>query len=347
MAKPMSCPLRMLLAVLAGAALIPLAGAAAIEAGQLTRPEGERHYLLAQRAAPGAGRRPLVIVLHGHGGSAAITFGKGGFNDPAAAWIDIAERDNVIVIAPDGWRGSDRQQGWNDCRADAPSNPGTDDVGFLSALIDKAIAAYGADPERIYVTGISNGGGMTYRAAIELGPRLAAAAALSALMPAHSRCGVPRQPVPMFITHGTDDQIAPYGGGAVRHAMLSGRGSGLSAEQSVAFWRELAALPATPVVTPLAHRNPSDPTAATRYLWGQEASRIQVVFLKIDKGGHTQPSIAHRMPAPLISLLGAQNGDVEFVQQAWEFFKDKRSPAAAMPAGRAPQGARDEVPIRP
>ncbi len=298
--------------------------AAVITSGSLARPEGAREYLLAHPVQPAAGKHPLVIVLHGHGGTAAMAFGRTRINDPAAAWLDIVDRESVLVIAPDGWKGSDSKQGWNDCRADAPTNPGTDDIGFIAALIDKAVADYDADPERIYITGISNGGGMTYRAAIELGPRLAAVAVLSALMPTQSRCAAPAYPLPVLITHGTNDKVAPYAGGVVSHWMLSGRGSGISTEESVKLWRNLAALPDTPVATAIPHRNSSDPTSATRYVWGQDASRMQVVFLKIDKGGHAQPSISRRFSWLLVSLLGEQNGDIEFTEEAWSFFKDKR-----------------------
>ena len=58
-----------------------------------------------------------------------------------------------LVIAPDGWKGSDDKRGWNDCRADAATNPPTDDVGLIGALIDKAIADYDADPARVYIFG--------------------------------------------------------------------------------------------------------------------------------------------------------------------------------------------------
>ncbi|MEO7580612.1 MAG: PHB depolymerase family esterase [Massilia sp.] len=309
--------------------MIAPVSAAVIIPGIIERPEGTRHYLMAQAGAPGQGKRPLVIVLHGHGSSAATTFGRDRINDPAAFWLDIAEREQLLVIAPDGWKGSDNKQGWNDCRADAPTNPATDDVGFLQALIDKAVAEYGADPQRVYITGGSNGGGMTYRAAIELRRAPAAIAVVSALMPAKSLCAAPSRAVPVLIAHGTGDKIAPYAGGIVSHWSLKGRGSGISAEESVRVWRQLAGLPDTPVVSRFAHRQPSDPTAATRYVWGADPGKLQVVFLKIEQGGHNPPSIARRLSWLAVALVGEQNADLEFAEECWTFFKDKRSPAVA------------------
>ncbi len=299
--------------------------AATISSGTIARPEGPRSYLLGQAANPAPGKRPLVILLHGHGASAAMAFGKGKIRDPAAAWLDIADRENLLLIAPEGATGSDNRQGWNDCRADAATNPATDDVGLLGALIDKAVAEHNADAAQVYITGISNGGGMTYRAAIELKHPVAAIAVLSMPMAASSRCAAPTRPLPVLFTHGTSDKIVPYAGGPVGNWVLKGRGTGVSAEETVRQWRELAKLPDTPQVTRLPKRNSSDPTSATRYVWGQDPAQLQVVFLKIDKGGHTQPSITRRFAWPLTILLGAQNSDVEFAEEAWSFFKTKRA----------------------
>ncbi|MYM21657.1 hypothetical protein GTP46_03210 [Duganella sp. FT135W] len=76
---------------------------------------------------------------------------------------------------------------------DIPHPPTSDDVGLLAALIDLAVARYNADPARIYISGMTNGGGMAYRAAIELGPRLAAVAVSSMLMPVKSLCPAPKR----------------------------------------------------------------------------------------------------------------------------------------------------------
>ncbi|NVD70249.1 alpha/beta hydrolase fold domain-containing protein [Duganella sp. BJB1802] len=300
------------------------AGAATIVAETMQRPEGPRTYLLAQPASPAAGKLPLVILLHGHMGSANLTLGKGRIDDPAAAWLDVADREGLLLIAPDGARGSDGQRGWNDCRADAPSNPKTDDVGFIAALIDQAVAQHNADPSRVYLSGMSNGGGMVYRAAIELGPRLAAVAVSNMLMPVKNLCPAPKRALPMLVAHGTEDKIVPYAGGEVGHSLLTGRGSNMSAEESVKYWRELAQLPPAPAVTQVPHRDADDKTSLVRYVWGADPKSVQVEFLKMENAGHVQPSAAHRLPPLMLSILGKQNGDIEYADETWTFFKDKR-----------------------
>lgn len=305
-------------------ALAP-AYSATVSSGEVSRPEGQRHFLLAQPAQPGSDKLPLVIVLHGHSGSASMTFGRERLTDPASAWLSIADREKVLVIAPDGWKGSDNKQGWNDCRSDAPSNPRTDDVGFINELIDEAIAKNNADPSRVYISGISNGGGMTYRLATEIGPRLAAVAVLSALMPTNSLCKLPEHPLSVLATHGTNDKIMPYEGGEVGHFFLRGRGYGMSVEDSVKIWRDLASLTSPAAVTEIPHRDTADHTSATRYVWGEDSKQLQVEFLKIQNGGHLPPSISRRLPWIVTALLGKQNADLEFADEAWAFFKDKRA----------------------
>jgi polyhydroxybutyrate depolymerase len=158
---------------------------------------------------------------------------------------------------------------WNDCRGDASTNATTDDVGFIGAVIDAAVAELGADPRRVYVFGYANGGGMAYRLGIELTARIAALGVQSALMPAKSRCAAPARPVSVFVLHGTGDPIAPYGGGEVGNWLTRGRGSGISAEATVALWRKVDGLPDTPATLRFPHLRADDPTSATRTVWAR------------------------------------------------------------------------------
>jgi polyhydroxybutyrate depolymerase len=309
---------------LAGALLASAGHAATISAADIERPEGTRHYLLATPQAPSNAPRPLVIVLHGHAASAATVFGKDRVNGPMQQWLTIADREQVLVLAPDGVKGSDDKRGWNDCRADASTNPHTDDVGFINALIDTAVIEHHADPARVYVIGTSNGGGMAYRLGVELAPRLAALAAVAALWPANSLCPAPAQALPLMVVHGTADKITPYAGGEVGHFLLKGRGSAISVEDTLALWRRLDKVPETPSESTLPHRSDSGDTSVRRLVWGAAPHQLQIEFFKVQNGGHSEPSMAHRLPWWLNSLLGAQNADFELAEEAWRFFKDKR-----------------------
>jgi polyhydroxybutyrate depolymerase len=301
------------------------AHAADYTAHALARPEGERRYLVLDPGAPdAAGKRPVVILLHGHGEEAAAVLGRASFAGYTPRdWAQLAGREHLLLIAPEGVKGSDGKVAWNDCRGDATTNATTDDVGFIGALIDKAVADFNADPRRVYVFGFSNGGGMAYRLGIELAPRLAAIGVQSALMPARSGCAAPTQPVSLFILHGTADPIAPYAGGEVGNWLTRGRGSGLSAEATVALWRKVDGLPAAPATHRFPHLRADDPTTATRLLWGPDPAGVQVEFLRIDGGGHVHASKDEELPWLLKKILGPMNHDVDTADEAWRFFRTR------------------------
>jgi polyhydroxybutyrate depolymerase len=294
----------------------------------LARPEGPRHYIVAEANEKPKAKRPLLILIHGHGATAAMMLGLGSFHGyKTQAWSSLAARENILLIAPDGVKASDGYSAWNDCRGDASTNATTDDVGFIAALIDTAIARFDADPERVYVFGGSNGGGMAYRVGIELGPRIAAIGVQSALMPSQSACAAPSRPLSIFISHGTADPVAPYAGGKVGSWINHGRGSGIGADESVAIWRKVAGLPATAAVYRFPHLHPDDRTVATRYVWGADPAGVQVEFLRIDGGGHVEAAKEGELPWLLRKFVGEMNHDVDTAEEVWSFFRTKRNTA--------------------
>jgi polyhydroxybutyrate depolymerase len=292
----------------------------------LARPEGPRHYIAVEAEGKPKTKRPLLIVLHGHGASAANTVGLSSLlGYKTQEWPDLVARENFLLLAPDGVKASDGKRAWNDCRSDAPTNTTTDDVGFIAALIDTAIARFDADPARVYVFGVSHGGGMAYRAGIELAPRLAAIGVQSGLMALQNGCLAPSLPLSVFIEHGTADEIVPYTGGKVGSWFLHGRGTSIGTEQSAAIWRKLAGLPEIPVAYRFPHLRPDDPTSATRYVWGADPAGTQVELLRIDGGGHVEAAKDGKLPWVLQKLVGDMNHDVDTAEEAWSFFKTKRN----------------------
>ncbi len=173
--------------------------------GWLTHDGRERTYALYTPPQPSASM-PLLIALHGGGGrgSGMIHITYGGFNR-------LAERETFVVVYPDG---VDKR--WNDGRGLTEwraHRERVDDVGFIAALIDQISAEQPIDRRRVYVTGISNGGMMSYRLACELGDRIAAIAPVVAALPAHLSGCVPPHAMPIILMNGTDDPLIPYQGG--------------------------------------------------------------------------------------------------------------------------------------
>lgn len=150
---------------------------------------------------------PLVIALHGAGGSARQMERMYGLNEKAA-------EAGFVLLYPEGIR-NDGPLGirtWNAgrCCADAMEK-NVDDVGFISTLVDRMVTDYRIDSRRVYVTGISNGGMMAYRLACELSHKIAAIAPISATMMANA-CE-PSRAVPVLHIHSLLDTKVPYSGG--------------------------------------------------------------------------------------------------------------------------------------
>lgn len=284
----------------------------------LERPEGLRHCLLGIPTAAPAGKRPLVIVLHGAGASAEQVLGMAFPPSPLSVWLEIAERENLIVAAPDAGKG-----GWSECFASAERAARKNDVALIGAIIDHAVATLGVDEDRVHVIGVSRGGWMAYRAAMEIPHRLAAFSAVLASMPPRSHAMQPRVPLPALIAGGTADPLMPYGGGKYWYA-LGVMDPVNSFEDSARVWRELAGLPDRPDITAIPCRDPSDQTRTTFTLWGDATDQLQVGLIRIERGGHAEPSISRRYPGLINKLMGRQSAAFEIAETAWEFFRDKR-----------------------
>ncbi len=117
-----------------------------------------------------------------------------------------------------------------------------DDVAFFRALLEKVEKDYSVDPKRIYATGISNGGMMSYRLACELSEKFAAISPVEGAqdIPCH-----PTSPVSVIIFHGTADHLVPFNGGSTPYQMGSIR-SDTSVADTVAFWVNYDGCAATP-----------------------------------------------------------------------------------------------------
>lgn len=281
----------------------------AIDSGGLTRTF--RLYV----PGPDAPRpMALVFVLHGGGGT-----GIGMVRMTGDGFRGIAERDGAIVVYPDG---VERQ--WNDGRKDFSSrahSENIDDVGFISRLIDRIAEEHAVDLGRVYATGISNGGMMSFRLGCGLSERLAAIAPVVANMPVDliGDCA-PAAPVSVLVTNGTEDPLIPFGGGHVVSPRRS-RGLVTSADDSLAFWARHNGCHAQPDVTILPDRAPGDRTHVERSVWTNCSAGVSVTLNKIVGGGHTWPGVRGGLPG---SIVGRVSQDLDGVQEIWAFFKRHR-----------------------
>jgi poly(3-hydroxybutyrate) depolymerase len=156
----------------------------------------ERSYLL--HAPPGydpATPLPLVIALHFYPGDGAAMRQMVGLDAKA-------DREHALVAYPDG-----RYGGFNALICCGSS----DDVGFLKALTAHLVDTWRADPDRVYLTGISNGGDMSFRAAVEAEGMFAAIGVVSGGYSGPRTAAedyVPKRPVSVITFIGGQDVYA-------------------------------------------------------------------------------------------------------------------------------------------
>lgn len=145
-------------------------------------------------------RPAVVLVLHGG-------FGVGEGAIQQGRWDTAADEHGFVVVAPDG-----RNRSWNagDCCGPAKAND-VDDVGFLLAVIDEVLRTVQGDDGRVYATGISNGGMMSYRLACEAANTFAAIAPVAADLVVDD-C-TPSRPISLLHIHGLADHNVPFDGG--------------------------------------------------------------------------------------------------------------------------------------
>ena len=153
------------------------------------------------------GSTPLPLVIAMHGG-----FGSGTQLENQSQLSVTAEQEGFIVVYPDGVPSPINIRTWNagGCCGYAMNNT-IDDVGFIDALLDTLQADFAIDPLRIYATGMSNGGFMSYRLACELSERISAIAPVAATMTI-DECE-PVRAMPVIALHSYLDTSVPYLGG--------------------------------------------------------------------------------------------------------------------------------------
>ncbi|HET6245244.1 MAG: T9SS type A sorting domain-containing protein [Bacteroidetes bacterium] len=234
---------------------------------------------------------PLVFNLHGNGSSASQ-------QEPYSQMNLIADTANFIVVYPDGISNT-----WNS-GFNVPYNSGTNDVGFISALIDTVSANYTINSQRVYSCGMSMGGFMSYRLACELNGRIAAIASVTGLMSVQlpQNCQQQKE-VPVLQIHGTDDATVLYNGTSWH----------TSVNATVDFWIQKNNCPTTAIVTNMPDIV-NEGSTVVKYYYGPCTNNSEVVLFKVEGGGHTWPGdIA-------VPSLGNTNQDIKASIEIWKFF---------------------------
>ncbi len=222
--------------------------------------------------------RPLVLVLHGMGGTG-----------PGAQWLTrfdaTADALGLIAVYPTGTNRNGRCCEWND---DWPAGDGPDDVGFLDLVVEAVASRYRVDPGRIYVTGLSNGGLMTLRlACTRTGTYAAFAPVASTLTTSLLALGCDPTPKRMLLINGDADPLVLYKGGPMPRPA---DGVGLGAKKTRNYFaRQYGCEPVWTATD--SDPDPSDLTMLRTWTSAPCNGRpVDVTLIQIKGGGHTWPN---------------------------------------------------------
>lgn len=261
---------------------------------------------------PKGGRttKPLVIVLHGAGGS-------GDRYLTGNNWIHEADAGDFIAIAPDGLPARPRFNAnfmsnprvWNSGQLKSGSARAlVDDVQFIADLIEDAKKRFPVNPKYVFMTGHSNGTGMTFKFASSH-PEM-----LTAIGPALGQCYDADRPLskglPTLYMLGSEDPLNPLRGGTRK--LPWGESYAPPVQQSIDSWAKALLI-----------QNPArvirdDATVRVEdYGAGKDSATFQVWFLKGQ--GHAWPGGKDSgLPE---RVLGPNPSKVNATQELWQFFK--------------------------
>ncbi|MBP7408905.1 MAG: prolyl oligopeptidase family serine peptidase [Flavobacteriales bacterium] len=238
---------------------------------------------------------PVVFNLHGYTSNNLQQEFYGDFRP-------IADTANFIIAHPNGTIDGQGNRGWNTFGVSS-----VDDLGFITALLDTISAQYNVDPDRVYSTGMSNGGFMSYDLACFRSDRFAAVASVtgSMIVPRLTTCAA-GHPMPVMQIHGTADPTVSYTGG----------GGLVGIDDLVSYWVQFNNCATVPAFTAVPDISTTDGCTAEHYVYENGDAGSTVEFFKVIDGGHTWPGTAF--------AFGVTNQDFSSSKEIWRFFSRYR-----------------------
>lgn len=228
--------------------------ASGVSSERLMSGQRQRAYrLFVPPGYDGHDRLPLVLDLHGSGGSSAGQARNSGFETLAAT-------ERFIVATLDAV----------DARWNVPVQSGRpDDVAYVNDVIDHVAARVCTDQARVYATGFSGGARMTSLLGCKLSGRIAAIAPVSGLRLPAAACG--GRAVPVLTFHGLADPQNTYDG----HLADRGEEWLESVPEALAGWARHNGCTGTAMLD-----DPPGPLSTLRY--GGCANGSEVRLIRID-----------------------------------------------------------------
>lgn len=241
---------------------------------------------------------PLVINMHGRGSSAIE-------QEIYSYFTAVADTSQFILVFPEGLT-ADGVTHWN-----SGFGTGVDDLGFMDQLIDHMHLNYNIDLSRVYATGMSNGGYMSYTMACEMSDRIAAIASVTGAMviPQQESCN-PGYVAPIMQIHGTNDDTVLFDGSGFHNPI----------DDLVSFWLDKHNCSEDNEYIEYPDINTSDNTTIESFHYTDCDAEGEVKYYIVDGGGHTWPG------AFAVAVLGPVNQDILASNHIWNFLRKFQHP---------------------
>lgn len=214
----------------------------------------------------------LPLVLSFHGG-----YGTGAQQMVQSLMNDSSDQAGYAVVYLDGFMSC-----WNAVIPTASSSKNVDDVGFVDSFLDSFISKYHVDTNKIYLTGISNGGQMVYRLASESKYTFAGVALVSSGI-LNTDDYQPKADTPILIIHGTADTHIPYAGGVGSSAMNPQ--NYLSINSLLQYVQQLNGIPTSDLGANYLPYPDFSSLKVSSKVWGSDKN--EVVMITVSGGVHT------------------------------------------------------------
>ena len=253
---------------------------------------------------------PLVLVLHGYGGGGASMQNNYG-------WRQLADEKGFAAIFPDGTRDQWNNRFWQ-VGYEFHTGIDVDDDGFLVALVQAMQTEHGLDPERTFVTGLSNGGDMSFQLACRRPEVFAGFAPVVGTMmdSLYTDC-TPTELRPILAMNGTNDTTTLFDGDMDNS---DGWGAYRPMTEVIELWSNI--MDATILrSSTLPDTDPDDGSIIEFDRYRSKTHSCELWFYRVMNGGHDWPGYG-----------GSSNMDIDATREIWDFFDAIETGPAPNPA---------------
>ncbi|MGH8551127.1 MAG: alpha/beta hydrolase family esterase [Methylococcales bacterium] len=271
----------------------------------------QRDYILyaPKKANEFKGKRPLVLVLHGGGGTSEFAV-----RNTAGKFNELADRDGFYVVYPNAYN---KMWDFGEGKVSEQLETRVNDFAYFKQLLASLLERYPIDPKRVFATGISRGGQASYFLACKVGG-FRAIAPVAMPLPDFLKSDCEKgPPVGLAIFNGTDDPLVPYSGGQIK-VFKQERGKVLSTLDTVKLWLARNGCGAPKISSTEKIDIVNDDTYVEKVTWEEACPLSPVVLYRIEGGGHTWPSGTQYLPG---FIVGKVTRDIDGAVEAWRFFQ--------------------------